>query len=133
MATPCRRDCAYYSTYTETCDYTLINYRARPCPTAKCTEYKKRGEGRSWQVFRDTTLPSSAARTAGTAPRRFGGASGEERYSTAECGHEVFPGERTYATKDGRRLCPDCVEERFNSLSTAEKACLLGYELSQVV
>ncbi|MDR0906666.1 MAG: hypothetical protein LBN00_10950 [Oscillospiraceae bacterium] len=53
--TPCRRDCAYFSTYTESCDYTLIFYRSRPCPAAACTEFRLREERRSWQIYTGNT------------------------------------------------------------------------------
>jgi hypothetical protein len=49
--TPCRRDCAYFSTYTDSCNYTLIFYRSRPCPAAACTEFKLREVRRPWQIF----------------------------------------------------------------------------------
>ena len=47
--TVCRRDCVYFSTYTDTCDYTLMEFKARPCPATACTVYKQRTAPRSWQ------------------------------------------------------------------------------------
>jgi hypothetical protein len=44
---------------------------------------------------------------------------------TADCGHEVYDGEDIYSF-ERETLCPDCMEERFNELSTREKAELLG-------
>ena len=38
----CRRDCEYYSRYTENCDYSLRMYKSRGCPSDACTQYKPR-------------------------------------------------------------------------------------------
>ena len=118
MATVCKMtDCRYYSTYTDTCDFTLINSRARPCPAKNCTEYIRREDKRAWQKF----VQRSFAWT--TAPR----------FIIADCGHEVYSGEHTYTDKDGKKLCPDCVEDAFRQLTTDQKAYVLGYELSKAV
>lgn len=112
-----RRDCRYFSTYTETCDFTLLNYRARQCPAENCREYKKREERRPWQIFVQRRPPVSP----------------EERFEIADCGHEVYSGESIFSDENGRRLCPDCVDDMFRRLSTGEKACLLGLERRKVV
>ncbi len=117
MKTGCERtDCRYYSTYTETCDFTLINSRARQCPAKNCTEYIKRENIRTWQKFvqRKATDPG-------------------DRFIIAGCGHEVYSGERTYADAEGKRLCPDCVEDEFRKLTVDQKARALGYELAKAV
>ena len=105
--TPCRRDCAFFSTYTDSCDYTLINYRARPCSAHACTEYKLRETPRSWQIF--------TARQ----PRN-------ERCVTADCGHEVYAGDGYYE-RDGKTACVDCLDAEITELETDEKARLLGF------
>ena len=46
--TLCRRDCVYFSTYTDTCDYTLMEFKPSPSRAA-CTVYKQRTTPRSWQ------------------------------------------------------------------------------------
>jgi len=118
MNTTCKRtDCRYYSTYTETCDFTLINSRARQCPAASCTEYIKREEKRTWQQY---------------VQRRPVGA-GTERFVIAGCGHEVYSGECIYTHKDKISLCPDCVSDIFNRLLTDEKAYALGYAPAKAV
>jgi hypothetical protein len=90
-------------------------YRARPCPSANCTEYKLREAPRSWQIFTARELRRASPR--------------EENFVLADCGHEVYSGERTYE-KDGSTLCGDCVEDELGDLSIGEKAQLLGYEPS---
>ena len=55
-----------------------------------------------------------------------------DKFVFAECGHEVYEGERIYEWEPGT-LCPDCMEDRFSELSTQEKAELLGCESSEVV
>ena len=118
MNTTCERtDCRYYSTYTETCDFTLINSRSRQCPAKNCTEYITREARRTWQQFVQRKLAS-----ADTA-----------RFIIADCGHEVYTGERTYTDKNGKTMCPDCVEDAFRALSTEHKAYVLGYKLSKAV
>jgi hypothetical protein len=47
----CRRDCIYYSTYTNTCDYTLLMYHTRGCPTGACIRYKKQTKPRPWCIY----------------------------------------------------------------------------------
>jgi|GEM_PF-834017 len=108
--TLCRRDCAFFSTYTESCDYTLVNYRARPCPATACTVYKQRTAPRSWQVY--------------TGKNRY---SRGERSVVADCGHDVRFGVEHYE-KDGETCCAACVESELAALRTREKAELLGYE-----
>ena len=112
-----RKDCRYYSAYTDTCDFTLINSRARQCPAKNCTEYIKREERRTWAQF---------------VQRRFA-CTQKPQFIIADCGHEVYSGERSYTDEDGKRLCPDCVEDAFRRLTTDHKAYVLGYELSKAV
>ena len=111
-----KQDCRYYSTYTDTCDFTLINSRARPCPAKNCTEYAPREERRTWQLFTQRR-PLNAACT---------------RFIIADCGHEVYSGEHAYTGKDEKSLCPDCVESAFRCLTTEQKAYALGYEPTKV-
>jgi hypothetical protein len=56
----------------------------------------------------------------------------DTRYVIADCGHEVYEGEALYDRDDGGTLCPDCMEDKFAELSTAEKAELIGCESSIV-
>ena len=48
METKCREDCKYYSTYTKTCDYTLLMHRAKRCPASGCVKYEPRTEKSRW-------------------------------------------------------------------------------------
>ena len=112
-----RTDCRYFSVFTETCDFTLINSRARQCPAKNCAEYIKREDRRAWQQF---------------VQRGFTGVE-KTRFIIADCGHEVYAGERTYMDESGKKLCPDCVEDSFRTLTTDQKAYVLGYELSKAV
>lgn len=117
METKCeRKDCRYFSTYTKTCDFTLLTYRTRQCPAKNCIEFKSRDEQRTWQKFVQR-IPEQAG----------------ERFIIAGCGHEVYRGERTYSEVDGKTLCPDCVEDNFRRLTVDEKARAIGYELSEEV
>ena len=135
MTTTCRRDCEFYSSYTDTCDYTLLMYQSRGCPTSACTKYKPRTcEHRSWSVFR--AVPESPGRNgAGQAsydPEPPDGGDVFERYVTADCGHEVYDGERMYEWEDAGLICPECMDGKFDELTTAEKAALLGCESTEV-
>ena len=132
MATPCKKDCEYYSKYTQTCDYTLLMYKSRGCPTSACTEYKPRTTPRSWNIFKNAAgnreyceekepmkIPEPPDYT-------------ETRYVLADCGHEVYDGEHMYEWDDGRTLCPECVELKFDALSIEEKAALAGCESMEI-
>ena len=46
----------------------------------------------------------------------------------ASCGHEVYSGEHLYKWENGKILCPDCMEAKFNEQSLDERAALLGCE-----
>ena len=107
LPTQCRRDCMFFSTYTESCDFTLINYYARPCPANACTQYKRREVQRTWQIF------------TGRNPRN-------ERCITADCGHEVYVGDG-YFERGGKTACGDCVEAELEVLAIEEKARVLGF------
>ena len=128
MGVPCRRDCRYYSTYTETCDFTLMNYRARPCTTRNCTVFERREKRRDWQMFTDRARTHRATETAEREDN-----TGTRRWKTADCGHMVYSGGRMFFGEDGRRVCPECVAAAFDRLTTTEKACLLGFEMAEVV
>ena len=135
MTTKCRGDCEFYSAYTDTCDYTLLMYESRGCPTSACTKYRTRTKGRSWNTFRGA--PPENAKLRGEEDAMYGpeprdGGDFYERYVIADCGHEVYDGECLYEWEDGRSLCPECVEGKFDGLSTAEKAALLGCEGAEV-
>ena len=45
----------------------------------------------------------------------------EEIAVVADCGHEVWPGERLWEF-EGRQLCPDCMHEKVEGLSWEEIA-----------
>jgi len=112
-----KTNCRYYSTYTDTCDFTLINSRARPCPAKNCTEFVPRDERRTWQLF---------------VQRKPIGID-DSHFILADCGHEVYSGERTYEDGNGVSLCPDCIEAVFHRLTTEQKAYAIGYEPSRAV
>lgn len=52
-------------------------------------------------------------------------------YIIADCGHEVYEGEYLYEW-DGKRICPDCMEEEKNSLSLPQFCELLGGDWKEV-
>jgi len=115
-----KRDCVYFSTFTETCDFLLINCRRRPCGVENCTEYQKREEKRLWM------------RWTGAAERRRKSLRDlEEDYAdpdvfTADCCHEVAKGEPVFVLPDTTTCCADCAEEWFNLKSLEEKAAAFG-------
>ena len=47
------------------------------------------------------------------------------------CQGEMYQGDTLY-TWDGTKICGECMEEKFNCMTTAEKAALLGSEMVQV-
>lgn len=51
----------------------------------------------------------------------------EERYITAECGHECYAGEKLYVW-EGKNLCPDCFMDKVRELNIDELAELLEVE-----
>lgn len=51
----------------------------------------------------------------------------EERYVTAECGHECYAGEKLYMWEDVS-LCPDCFLDKVRELNIDELAELLEVE-----
>lgn len=51
----------------------------------------------------------------------------EERYVTAECGHECYAGEKLYMWEN-ESLCPDCFLDKVRELSIDELAELLEVE-----
>jgi hypothetical protein len=128
MVTACRINCEYYSTYTNTCDYTLLMYKSKGCPTNACTEYRPREARRSWNVFRNLSFPNCEGEEAMSLPTE----ESESRYVTADCGHEVYDGECMYEWEDMHTLCPECVEYKFNELSLEEKAALLDCEIIEI-
>lgn len=131
-AVECRTDCQYYSTYTNTCDYTLLMYHTRGCPRNACTKYVKRTAPRPWsRVSPDTEdeLFFNAREDQMTyIPEPPLEPHDNDGYVTAGCGHELFEGEDLYEWDDGQTLCADCLEDRFCEMSLAEKAVLLGCE-----
>lgn len=56
----------------------------------------------------------------------------EPYYITDDNGCEVYAGETIY-TFDGRLLCPDCLREVINDLTTDEIAALLQADGKEVV
>ena len=130
VVTKCQRDCEYFSTYTDTCDYTLLMYESRGCPTSACTKYKPReGNRRSWNIFRAGPETSKCEEDEAMYKTSDGF---ESRYVIANCGHEVYDGERMYEWEDDDTLCPECVEMKFDELSILEKAALLCCESMEV-
>ena len=135
MVTKCLKDCEFYSTYTDTCDYTLVMYESRGCPTNACTKYKPRTKTRSWNVFR--AVPENRD-ICGEGDAVYGGESGYQddyadcRFIVADCGHEVYDGEYMYEWEGEKTLCPECVEVKFDELCTAEKAALLCCDSTQI-
>ena len=128
-----RRDCEYYSTMTETCDYTLINSRKRPCPIDGCTEYRQREFKRTWMRFWAFAKENDKKKEDEKVYIPERPAAPREPYSVvAACGHEVYEGEYIYEWDDGETVCPDCFEDRFADLSAREKAALCGFEASLV-
>jgi len=110
--TVCRRDCVYFSTYTNTCDYSLMEIKPSPSRAA-CTVYKRRVAAKSWQER------SGAG--------RFGGGD-----MTADCGHGITEGEEYYANDSNETICAECVERELNRLETNEKAELIGYDETRI-
>lgn len=106
--TICRVDCAYYSTYTDACDYRLTKSVARPCPATACTVYTPRNIPKSWQLR--------------TGAKRF-----SDDEISIDCGHGVGEAEEYYVNDDGETICADCIESACDKLDTSEKAALLGY------
>lgn len=47
------------------------------------------------------------------------------------CQGEMYKGDTLYIW-DGTKICGECMEEKFNCMTTAEKAALLGSEMVQV-
>jgi hypothetical protein len=134
MAICKKHDCIYYSTYTRTCDYTLVMFRARSSPVSACTEYAPRAERRTWMRFiqkpGDVTPEEETENMKTPEPPVL--PPEDTRYIIADCLHEVYEGERLYDWEDGATLCPECMEDKFSELSTREKAALLGCESSVV-
>ena len=128
MVTQCREDCKYYSTYTKTCDYTLINFQSRGCPTDACTRFKEREEKRSWNPYKPVPGKTTEKREEEemympeppvTPPEK-------DLYMYADCGHEVYEGESLFEWEDGMTLCPECMEDKLEELTLEEKAKLMG-------
>lgn len=55
----------------------------------------------------------------------------EDFYLVADCGCEVYEGEKIYEW-DGKRLCPDCFRDLINDLPLEELAILLDCTFSSV-
>ena len=133
MATKCREDCKYYSTYTKTCDYTLINFQSRGCPTDACTKFKEREAARSWNPYKpvpEKNLTKKEDERMYTPEPPI--TPQEELYIYADCGHEVYEGESLFEWEDGMTLCPECMEDKLEALTLAEKAKLMGCGCTEV-
>jgi hypothetical protein len=129
-AVSCRADCRYFSTYTNTCDYTLMMYRSRGCPRDACTKYEKRSGPRPWnkvtydpeEFYSDTREDKHMH-----VPEPPVDPPDSEKYITAGCGHEIYDAKR--CLNGGRAThCAECLEDRFMQRSLAERAELLGCE-----
>ncbi len=139
-AVACRHDCRYYSSYTNTCDYSLIMYRSRGCPRDACTRYTPRQGAQP--LPRITYEPEDMYYHAAREMPVAGIEEGEpmympeppvtppedDRYIVAGCGHEVYEGEELFEWEDGSTLCGDCLSDRFEEMSLVERAELLGCE-----
>lgn len=129
---PCRRDCAYFSTYTNTCDYTLLMYHTRGCPTGACTRYKKQTKPRPWSHIsydqEDGLYISVKEEKSVYIPEPPLDPTDDGLFITADCGHEVFEDEELFEWENGKTLCPDCLEDKFRELSILERADLMGCE-----
>lgn len=131
METLCRKDCQYFSTYTETCDYTLIMYESRGCPTSACTKYMPRVSKRSWDKYR-RNASGERRESAVHTPEPPTEPNFIERYVVADCGHEVYEGEYLYERDDARTMCTECLEDFIDALTISEKAELIGCEASVI-
>lgn len=49
----------------------------------------------------------------------------DDMYYTADCGHEVYEGERVYYWED-QMICPDCMQDKIDAMELDELAALLG-------
>ena len=127
----CRPDCHFFSTYTNTCDYTLMMYRTRGCPRDACTKYEKRTTPRSWNKSsfdpEDFYYGTKKDKTM-YMPEPSVDPPDNDKYITAGCGHEVYEGEEIFEWENGITLCGDCLEERFLEMCLTERAELLGCE-----
>lgn len=137
MAVKCQRNCKYFSTYTNTCDYTLMMYQSRGCPTYECTKYEKRTVPRPWSRilpdFQDELYAPSFISGKSPFVPEPPVSPPEELYATAGCGHEVYEGEEIYQWENGITLCPECMSDKFSELDLNERADLLGCEHHAVV
>ncbi len=130
-AVKCRPDCRYFSTYTNTCDYTLMMYRSRGCPPDACTKYEKRtGPRAAKKSTCETENFYTDTREENTVyvPEQSIEPPDDGSYMTAGCGHEVYEGEEIFEWENGATLCAECLEDRFLELSLEERAELLGCE-----
>lgn len=130
-AGPCRPDCRFFSTYTNTCDYTLLMYRSRGCPRDACTKYEKRTSPRPWNRVAcdpEDFYFSAKEEDPMYVPEPPVLPPEDVSYVTAGCGHEVYEGEELFEWENGATLCPDCLEDRFMEMSLTERAELLGCE-----
>ena len=134
MTTKCRADCKYYSTYTKTCDYTLINFRSRGCPTDACTKFTIREEKRSWNPYKPVPVKVSEKQEDENmyTPEPPVTPPENDLYIYADCGHEVYEGEIVSEWDDGATLCPECMEDKFEELTLPEKAALMGCSYTEV-
>lgn len=137
MPTACRSDCVYYSTYTKTCDYTLIMYRTRGCPRDKCIHYRPATEKEGKKTVRAFVADEADYRPYFERPERRAEPPLEPpesaRYITAGCGHEVYEGEEMFQSDEEGTLCRDCMEEFIRAMPLKELAELVGCECVEVI
>lgn len=149
----CRPDCRYFSSYTNTCDYALIQYHTRGCPRDACTRYLPRAAAQPVSrvsfdpedgLYYQAACPSHDSPEAHAAhalsdklaeenpsmytPEPPVSPPEDDRYLTAGCGHEVYDGEDLFEWENGQTLCADCLSDRFSEMSIVERAELLGCE-----
>lgn len=128
----CRPDCAYFSAYTNTCDYTLLMYHSRGCPRDACTRFAPRSDGhvrpRVLYGPEEGLYVEVKEENGMRVPEPPAEPSEDPRYIAAGCGHEVYDGEDLFECEDGLTLCADCMEEKFSEMTLLERAELLGCE-----
>lgn len=55
----------------------------------------------------------------------------EEKYITADCGCDVYDGERLF-TLEGKKICPDCMKDMIHRMSLEKLAYLIGADIEEV-
>jgi len=137
VPTACKSDCVYYSTYTKTCDFTLIMYRTRGCPRDRCIHYRPATDKEGKKTLRAYSAEEGYYRPNFERPPRRAEPSLEPpetaRYITAGCGHEVYEGEELFESDQEGTFCRECVEEMIREMPVKELAELAGFACVEVI